>query len=474
MQDSSGRIILPEALQAERGILGLLLAYPQAYAEIEDLLEPTDFYDKRHNCIYGHIQEINALGLDSSLGMVMTFLENNHRTAEAGGIPYLTEMYAEATIPANASYLASAVKDTADKRRFVGNDIPVLFNAATNGHSFDEVLELVSDVVNNGLSKGRSNTVPLLSVYVDEAYAQIEKQWESKTTIPGVTSGYADLDATTTGFHPGELVIIAGRPAMGKTQFVLNMAYRAATQKKPTNEQPKTTVIFSLEMDRASLLHRLYTLSAQVDSQSLRTGQIADPEWDRITTAQGVLRDAPLIIYDTNDGVETVAKMEAKLKRLKMRGIKVDQVAIDYIGYIEGPEADTRALEVEMICKSLKRLAVRLQLPIICLSQLSRGVEARQNKRPMLSDLRESGGIEQAADIIIFLYREDYYDKETTDNRQCELIIAKQRNGPCGTVHLGWRPEVGEFCDLEREKWRKHEAPRYKGGASGANYNQGE
>ena len=359
-----------------------------------------------------------------------------------GGVSYLMELANAVPTAANVEYYARIVEEKSLLRRLIRTATEI----AQEGYSReDEVESLLSEAEKKIMEvSGRKSAGSFISIkdVLVEAYDNIEKLANRQGDITGIPTGFTELDRMTAGFQRNDLIIVAARPSVGKTAFALNIAQNVATK---TDE---VVAIFSLEMGAEQLVMRMLSSEGNINAQNLRTGDLSDEDWKKLTMAMGSLSNAQIYIDDT-PGIR-IAEMRAKCRRLKQeRGLGM--ILIDYLQLIQGDgKADNRQQEVAKISRSLKALARELEVPVIALSQLSRSVEQRQDKRPMMSDIRESGSIEQDADIVAFLYRDDYYDKETENKNIIEIIIAKQRNGPVGTVQLAFAKEYSKFVNLER------------------------
>lgn len=359
-----------------------------------------------------------------------------------GGVSYLMELANAVPTAANVEYYARIVEEKSLLRRLIRTATEI----AQEGYSReDEVESLLSEAEKKIMEvSGRKSAGSFISIkdVLVEAYDNIEKLANRQGDITGIPTGFTELDRMTAGFQRNDLIIVAARPSVGKTAFALNIAQNVATK---TDE---VVAIFSLEMGAEQLVMRMLSSEGNINAQNLRTGDLSDEDWKKLTMAMGSLSNAQIYIDDT-PGIR-IAEMRAKCRRLKQeRGLGM--ILIDYLQLIQGDgKADNRQQEVSEISRSLKALARELEVPVIALSQLSRSVEQRQDKRPMMSDIRESGSIEQDADIVAFLYRDDYYDKETENKNIIEIIIAKQRNGPVGTVQLAFAKEYSKFVNLER------------------------
>jgi replicative DNA helicase len=431
----------PQNIEAEESILGGILLDPEAIGRVTDILTPDAFYISGHREIYRAALDLQARGNPTDLMTVATWLKDKGRLEKAGGQAKLAQLVDRTISAANIDQYARLVMDKFTRRKLIqiGGEIAQL------GYETESALETVLDHAEQRLfgitqerpQQGLSATSDILA----DAFSDIEERSLGRV-LPGLACGFYDLDAMTQGFQRSDLIIAAGRPAMGKTSFVLNVARSIASEHK----QP--VAIFSLEMSKQQLVYRLLSSEAQIESGRLRTGRIAQHEWEPLGHAISVLSQLPVFIDDTPN--ISVTEMRSKCRRLQAEhGGALGLILIDYLQLMEG-SSDNRVQELSKITRSLKGLARELNVPIISLSQLSRGVESRTNKRPMMSDLRESGSIEQDADLIMMLYREEYYDPDTPDRGIAEVIVAKHRNGPTGTVKLLFEPQFTRFRNLAK------------------------
>lgn len=445
--------IPPNDKEAEQAVLGAIFLSKDALTEAMEYLEPEDFYQHANRLIFQAMVNINERD-DGAIDVVtiQDELNRNNQLEDVGGIVYLADLANSVPTAANTEYYSKIVKQKSVLRS--------LINAATNivNRSFDENEDLdsiidasereIMDVSENRSHKGFRK----ISDVVKSSFAEIEKLYDQDTDVTGLSTGYKDLDSMTTGLHPDELVILAARPGVGKTAFALNLIENAAMKDNAT------VAMFSLEMSAESLVNRMLCSTGSIDANALRTGQLDENQWNSLVVAMGSLANSDVYIDDT-PGVK-MAEIRSKCRRLEKEQGKVDLVVVDYLQLIEGTGQENRQQEVSVISRNMKKLAKELHCPIIALSQLSRGVEARQDKRPMLSDLRESGSIEQDADIVSFLYRDDYYrdededgnsepqDQEDQDVGEVEVIIAKNRSGPRGTAKLLFVKSYNKFSSI--------------------------
>ncbi|MGM7703264.1 replicative DNA helicase [Pseudalkalibacillus sp. Hm43] len=444
MSDLFSDRIPPHNIEAEQAVLGAVFLEPEALTTATELLMPEDFYRAAHQRIFSVMVDLSEKGEPIDLVTVTSELQDRKLLEEIGGVSYLSDLANSVPTAANIEYYGHIVEEKSLLRRLIRTATDI----AANGYSReDEVEEILNEAEKNILEVAqRKNTgafVSIKDVLVD-AYDNIEQLQNKKGDITGIPTGFVELDRMTAGFQRNDLIIVAARPSVGKTAFALNIAQNVATK---TDEN---VAIFSLEMGAEQLVMRMLCAEGNIDAQRLRTGDLQSEDWQKLTMAMGSLSNAGIYIDDT-PGVR-VSDIRAKCRRLKQeKGLGM--ILIDYMQLIRGnggKSGENRQQEVSEISRSLKGLARELEVPVISLSQLSRGVESRQDKRPMMSDIRESGSIEQDADIVAFLYRDDYYDKESESKNIIEIIIAKQRNGPVGTVELAFVKEYNKFVNLER------------------------
>ncbi len=443
MSDLFSDRIPPHNIEAEQAVLGAVFLEPEALTTATELLMPEDFYRAAHQRIFSVMVDLSEKGEPIDLVTVTSELQDRKLLEEIGGVSYLSDLANSVPTAANIEYYGHIVEEKSLLRRLIRTATDI----AANGYAReDEVEEILNEAEKNILEVAqRKNTgafVSIKDVLVD-AYDNIEQLQNKKGDITGIPTGFVELDRMTAGFQRNDLIIVAARPSVGKTAFALNIAQNVATK---TDEN---VAIFSLEMGAEQLVMRMLCAEGNIDAQRLRTGDLQSEDWQKLTMAMGSLSNAGIYIDDT-PGVR-VSDIRAKCRRLKQeKGLGM--ILIDYMQLIRGngKSGENRQQEVSEISRSLKGLARELEVPVISLSQLSRGVESRQDKRPMMSDIRESGSIEQDADIVAFLYRDDYYDKESESKNIIEIIIAKQRNGPVGTVELAFVKEYNKFVNLER------------------------
>ncbi len=435
--------IPPQNIEAEQAVLGAIFLEPQSLTMASEILIPEDFYRGAHQKIYTAMLKLNDAGKAVDLITVTAELSAGNNLEDTGGVSYLSELAASVPTAANIEYYAKIVEEKSLLRRLIRTATDI----AQDGYAReDEVEVLLSEAEKNILEVAQRKNAGAFHNIKDvlvRTYDNIELMHNRQGDITGIATGFAELDKMTAGFQRNDLIIVGARPSVGKTAFALNIAQNVATT---TGEN---VAIFSLEMGAEQLVMRMLCAEGNIDAQRLRTGSLTDEDWGKLTMAMGSLSNAGIFIDDT-PGVK-ITDIRSKCRRLKQEH-GLGMILIDYLQLIlgSGRSGENRQQEVSEISRSLKQLARELQVPVIALSQLSRGVEQRQDKRPMMSDIRESGSIEQDADIVAFLYRDDYYDKESESKNIIEIIIAKQRNGPTGTVQLAFVKEYNKFVNLER------------------------
>lgn len=434
--------IPPQNLDAEQSVLGAMLIDKEAVVKAVEILRPQDFYRDANGLIYEAI--VNLFDRSEAVDLITLSeeLRQSGRLDQVGGVSYVASLANSVPTAANVEHYARIVEEKSLLRKLIS----VSTRIAQLGYEAEEEVESLLDRAEQMIfeltqRKTHSAFIPLKTILM-QTFERIEFLYQNKGGITGVPSGFVDLDRFTSGFQPSDLIIVAARPSMGKTAFCLNIAQNAGVRKK------LPVAIFSLEMSREQLVTRMLCGEAMVDAQKIRTGQLADEDWQKLTQAAGPLAQAPLYIDDA-PGI-SVVEMRAKCRRLKSEH-GLSMVVIDYLQLMQGGrKTENRQQEISEISRSLKSLARELQVPVIALSQLSRAVEQRQDKKPMMSDLRESGSLEQDADLVMFIYRDEYYNPETDRRGKADIIIAKQRNGPVGTVELGFFREFTKFVNLDR------------------------
>jgi len=432
----------PQSIEAEQSLLGGLLLDSRRYDEVSNEIEVGDFYNKNHSRIYAAIQSCLEANQPVDVVTVSEVLERHDELEQVGGLAYVGSLANNTPGTANIMSYGRIIRERAILRRLIdaSNDIS---HAAYNpeGRKPREVLDLAEQVVFNisETDGDKRDGFESMNTLVMRSVDRIEELDKSGSSITGISTGFAKLDEKTSGLQKGDLVVVAGRPSMGKTSFCMNLAEYAAI------EQDMTVGVFSLEMPGEQLSMRLISSLGRVNSTRLRTGQLKDDDWPRISSAVSLLSKAKIHVNDSA-GLSPI-ELRSQARRLARENDGLDMIVIDYLQLMQaGESSDNRATEISNITRSLKMLAKELELPVIVLSQLNRSLESRPDKRPVMSDLRESGAIEQDADVIFFIYRDEVYDDESTDKGTAEIIIGKQRNGPIGKVKLAF---VGEFTRFE-------------------------
>ncbi|WP_102335228.1 replicative DNA helicase [Salimicrobium jeotgali] len=432
----------PHNIEAEQAVLGAVFLEPSAMTTAAEHLLPEDFYRASHQRIFEVMLGLSDRGEPIDLVTVTTALSNNRTLEEIGGVSYLSDIANSVPTAANISYYTDIVSEKSTLRQLIRTATEIVTNGYAEEDDIEDVLNQAEKEILDVSQRKNSQAFKNIKDVLIDVYDNIEQLHQSDGNITGIPTGYRDLDTITSGFQRNDLIIIAARPSMGKTAFALNIAQNVGGQ---TGEN---VAIFSLEMGADQLVSRMLCAEGNIDAQRLRTGKMESDDWNKLTMAMGSLSNAGIYIDDT-PGVR-VNEIRSKCRRLKQEH-GIGMILIDYLQLIQGSgnSRENRQQEVSEISRSLKGLARELNVPLIALSQLSRGVESRQDKRPMMSDLRESGSIEQDADIVGFLYRDDYYDQESENQNIIEIIIAKQRNGPVGNVELAFVKEYNKFVDLD-------------------------
>lgn len=452
MPDISELRVQPQDLLAEQSVLGSIFISPDKLIAVREYLDVEDFYKYAHQVIFKAILTLsdNDEAIDATT--IRNLLNNQNDLQNIGGLSYIAELVNSVPTSSNAEYYAKIVAEKARLREIIKrltNQVNAAYEAATE--SSDIVSNIEKDLVEISEHQ-HMNGFRKISDVLKINYENLEQRSKQTSDVTGLPTGYTDLDHITTGLHPDQLIILAARPAVGKTAFVLNIAQNVATK------QNTAVAIFSLEMGAESLVDRMLASESMVDSHHLRTGNLTEQDWNNLTIAQGVLAEAPIYIDDT-PGIK-ITEIRARARKLD-RDLEngLGMIVIDYLQLISGTRPENRQQEVSEISRQLKILAKELRVPVIALSQLSRGVEQRQDKRPVLSDIRESGSIEQDADIVAFLYRDDYYRKEdsegqnqteTENDNVIEVILEKNRSGARGVVKLVFQKEFNKFSSIAK------------------------
>ncbi|MDD2970777.1 MAG: replicative DNA helicase [Lachnospiraceae bacterium] len=434
--------VLPHSIEAEQSVIGSMLIDREAIAAATEIVTEEDFYSKQYGILFQAMVELNDEGQPVDLVTLQNRLREKDVPPEVSSLEFVRDLITAVPTSANVKYYANIVAEKSTLRRLIKLNEEIANTCYSGKESLEVILEETEKKTFQLVQKrNTSDYVPIRQVVIN-AMDKIEEASKNKGAVTGIATGFADLDFKTAGMQPSDLVLVAARPSMGKTAFVLNLAQNMAFK------QNKTVAIFSLEMSKEQLVNRLFSLESRVDSQHIRTGNLSDKEWEDLIESAGIIGKSNLIIDDM-PGI-SVAELRSKCRKYKLEH-NLSIIIIDYLQLMSGSgKGDSRQQEISDISRALKSLARELSVPVIALSQLSRAVEQRPDHRPMLSDLRESGAIEQDADVVMFIYRDDYYNHDTERKNIAEIIIAKQRNGAIGTVELAWLPNLTKFADLAK------------------------
>lgn len=439
--------VLPHDLVSEQAVLGSIFINPDKMVEVTEHLKSEDFYKPAHKILFKAMMSLADRGEAIDIVTVKSMLEANNELNLVGNVSYLAEIINAVPTSANAEHYAKIVAKKAQLRAIIGNLSDSIGNAYDEDMDIDEIISKTEQsLLKVSQSSNKGSFRPIHDVLL-ENHAKIEERSNSSSEITGIETGFYDFDKLTTGLHEDNLIILAARPAMGKTAFALNMAQNVATKAN----QP--VAIFSLEMGAESLVERMLSAEGAIPNHHIRTGSLSTDEWERLVYAQSRLAEAPIFI-DDSAGIR-ISDIRARARRLAQETSGLGLIVIDYLQLITGRKTDNRQQEVSEISRQLKIIAKELKVPVIALSQLSRSVEQRQDKRPIMSDLRDSGSIEQDADIVAFLYRDAYYQDnadEQEESNLTELIIKKNRHGSLGTVKLYFHKEYTKFSSVEEVK----------------------
>lgn len=444
MKTQGGKIqrIPPQNIDAEEAILGAILTNPICFTKIADMIKPQSFYKPANKYIFEAIVELFAKNHAIDIVTVSEKLNESDKLEMIGGRAYINDLALNAITTANIEYYARIVQEKAIKRELINAGSEIVEMAYDNTTT-EETLDNAEKLIFNIAQQKTSSDLVSVKDLVLTSYEQISYRYEHRGELTGVPTGFYDFDNMTSGLQKSDLIILAARPSMGKTALALNIAQNVALKAK------KTVAIFSLEMSKEQLVQRMLCSEAEVDTQKLKTGNMQSTDWEKLTTAMNHFADAPLYIDDRPGA--TVMDVRAKCRRLAMEKKEIGLIVIDYLQLMEASGKEDRTQQISGISRGLKGLARELNVPVIALSQLSRAVESRPDKRPMMSDLRESGAIEQDADIIMFIYRDEYYNKEDTENRgKAEVIVAKHRNGAVGSIDLLFQGAITKFKNIAK------------------------
>ncbi len=442
MDEAVIKRVLPHSTEAEQSVLGAMIMDSEAITTASEMITGDDFYNKQYGLIFDTIVELYNGGNPVDLVTLQNRLKEKNVPPEVSSMEYVKDFISSVYTSANIKNHAEIVQKKSVLRKLIHTTEKIADNCYAPKDDVEVILEETEKKVFEIVQKRNAGDFVPIQQVVMNALDNIERAAKTKGEITGVTTGFTDLDYATAGFQPSDLILIAARPSMGKTAFALNVALNAALRAQ------KTVAIFSLEMSKEQLVNRLFAMESKVNSQNLRTGNLSDKEWDQLMEGAIEVGKSKLVIDDT--GSISISELRSKCRKYKLEH-GLDMIMIDYLQLMTGSgKSDSRQQEVSDISRSLKALARELNIPVVALSQLSRKVEERPDHRPMMSDLRESGAIEQDADVVMFIYRDDYYNKSTDKQNVAEIIIAKQRNGPVGTIELAWLPDYTQFKNLAK------------------------
>lgn len=444
MDEALLKRILPHSIEAEQSVIGSMIMDAQAIVVASEIITGEDFYNKQFGVVFDTMVELHESGKPVDLVTLQNSLKEKDVPAEVSSLEFVRDLVTAVPTSANVKSYANIVAEKSTLRKLIRLMDEIENSCYLGKEPLEDILEDTEKRVFNLVQKRNTGEFVPIRQVVMNAMEKIEKAAKNKGSVTGIPTGFLDLDTRTAGLQPSDLILIAARPSMGKTAFVLNIAQHVAFK------QNMTVAIFSLEMSKEQLVNRMFSLESKVDAQDLRTGQLSEADWEKLIESAGTIAQSNLIIDDT-PGI-SIAQMRSKCRKYKLEH-DLKLIIIDYLQLMSGSgkSSDSRQQEISDISRSLKALARELSVPVIALSQLSRAVEQRPDHRPMLSDLRESGAIEQDADVVMFIYRDDYYNHETEKKNVAEIIVAKQRNGPIGTVELVWLPNYTQFANMKRD-----------------------
>ena len=445
MDEALIKKVMPHSIDAEKSVIGSMLMDQEAITAASEILIKDDFYGKQYGILYDDMVQLYKVGKPVDLVTLQNKLKEMDVPPELSSVDFLRDILSQVFTSANIKHYANIVKQKAMARNLIKTTENIANTCYLEKAPLEDILtKAEKDIFKIVQSQGGGEFVPIRQVVIN-TLEKIEAAAKNKGSVTGVPTGFIDLDYQTAGLQPSDLILVAARPSMGKTAFVLNMAEHMAFKKGVT------VAIFSLEMSKEQLVNRMLSLESSVSSQKMRTGNLEDSEWERLIESAQVIGNSNLIIDDTPS--ISIRDLSSKCRKYKMEH-NLGIIIIDYLQLMSAGEgnSDSRQQQISDISRSLKALARELNVPVVALSQLSRAVEQRPEHRPMLSDLRESGAIEQDADVVMFIYRDDYYNKDTDKKGIAEIIIAKQRNGPIGTIELAWLSDYTKFGNIERRR----------------------
>ena len=437
--------IQPQSTEAEQTVIGSMILDNECIPNMQNVISGRDFYNKQYGVVFDAISELYNEGKAVDILTLQNRLKEKDVSPELSSMEYMGELIASVPISANAKYYAEIVYEKALLRRLIHASEDVANECYAGKDKLDKILEDAESGIFKVLNERKTTEFVPISEVTMNALEKINEASKTKNPVTGLATGFVDLDRMLTGLHGSDYVLIAARPSMGKTALALNIVQNVVFR------DGKTAAIFSLEMSKEVLMNRLFAQESRIDAQNIRTGNLSDEDWDKLMESADTIARSNLIIDDT-PGI-SVSELRSKCRKFKLEH-GLDLVIIDYLQLMSGSGrgGENRQQEISEISRGIKALARELDAPIICLSQLSRAPEARNDKRPMMSDLRESGAIEQDADVVMFLYRDEYYNKDTEAKGITELIVGKQRNGPIGTVQLTWLPQYVKFHNMSKDR----------------------
>ena len=442
-QDDIVSRVMPHSLEAERSVLGSMLIDPEAVETASEIIKEDDFYARQNGILYQTMLEMHSKGTAIDPVTLQTRLREKNLPPELYSDEQISELITTVPTSANIKSYANIVAEKSLLRKMIRANEEIAGNCYAESEDMESLLDKAEKrIFEISQRRNANNFVPIREIVLN-AMDKIEQASRIKGNVTGLSTGFTDLDNRTAGLQPADFILIAARPSMGKTALVLNIADYL------TMRENRCVGIFSLEMSKEQLVNRLLAMQSHVEAQKIRTGDMTESEWAEVVESAGNIGESRLIIDDTP--AITVAELRSKCRKYKLEfGLEI--IIIDYLQLMSGSgrSGDSRQQEISDISRSLKALARELNVPVVALSQLSRAVDSRPNHRPMLSDLRESGAIEQDADLVMFIYRDDYYNEDSEKKGVAEIIIAKQRNGPIGTVELSWQPSLTRFANLAR------------------------
>ncbi len=442
MEESMLKRVMPHSVEAEQSVIGAMIMDRDAVIVATEMLTAEDFYQKQYGILFEAMSELYHEDMPVDLVTLQNRLKAKDVPPEISSMEFAGDLITAVPTSANVKYYAQIVAEKAMLRRLIRTNEEIASACYEDKDNIDDIMEKTEKKIFQVLQRGTSDEFTPIKEIVLNALDKIEAASRAKGNVTGLATGFIDLDYKTSGFQPSDLILIAARPSMGKTAFALNIAEYMAFRNN------LTVAIFSLEMSKEQLVNRLFSLESRVDSQILRTGNLSDSDWTSLIEAAGTIGRSNMIIDDT-PGI-SVQELRSRCRKYKLEH-NLDIIIIDYLQLMQGSRrSESRQQEISDISRSLKEIARELQIPVVALSQLSRAVEQRPDHRPMLSDLRESGAIEQDADVVMFLYRDDYYNPDTEKKDIAEVNIAKQRNGPIGTIELAWLPRFTKFANLKK------------------------